>query len=403
MQYDFTSIMDRHGMDSMAVDPGENSFYRKDIKMVEGIEDHIPMWVADMNFPTCPTIPEALSKRALHPAYGYFYTRPEYYEAIKFWHKEMKGVDDIQEENIGYENGVLGGVSCALKVAVKPGTKVLLHSPAYIGFTSVLKAGGYDVVHSPLKVEDGVWRMDFEDMEEKLKTENISVAIFCSPHNPTGRVWEKWELEKAMELFKKYDVRVISDEIWSDLILTGHKHIATQSISEDAKMRTVALYAPSKTFNLAGLIGSYHIIYDKDFKEAMRLESEKTHYNSMNVLSMHALIAAYSEEGREWVKQLDEVLTKNVDYAYNYIMEHFDGITLCKPEGTYMLYLDCSEWLKKHEMTTFELLKKGFSAGVDWQYGELFLVPNTLRMNLALPYSRVVEAFNRLDKYVINA
>jgi len=402
MKYDFTSLIDRHGMDSLAVDPGPESGYRKDIKLIDGIEDHIPMWVADMNFPTCPTIPEAIVKRAMHPAYGYFFPRPEYFDAIKFWHKEKKGVDDIQNENIGYENGVLGGVACALKVAVRPGTKVLVHSPVYVGFTGVLKNGGYEVVHSPLKIEDGIWRMDYEDMEEKLKTENISVVIFCSPHNPSGRVWERWEIEKAMELFRKYDIRVISDEIWSDLILEGHKHIPTQSVSEDAKMRTAAFYAPSKTFNLAGLIGSYHVIYDLDFKQAMKELSAKTHYNSMNVLSMHALIAAYSTEGSEWVKELDEVLTSNINYGYNFILERFKGVSLCKPQGTYMLYLDCSGWLKSHHMTTEELLKKGYEAGVDWQNGEPFMVPNTIRMNLALPLSRVKEAFDRLDKYVFN-
>ena len=139
--------------------------------------------------------------------------------------------------------------------------QVLVHAPTYIGFTGTLNNNGYHIIHSPLKKdEEGIWRMDFEDMEEKIVKNKIHAAIFCSPHNPTGRVWERWEIEKAMEIYKKYDVTVISDEIWSDIILYGNEHIPTQSVSEDARNRTIALYAPSKTFNLAGLIGSYHII-----------------------------------------------------------------------------------------------------------------------------------------------
>ncbi len=142
---------------------------------------------------------------------------------------------------------------------------------------------------------------------------------FCSPHNPTGRVWERWEIEKAMELYAKYDVTVISDEIWSDIILDGHQHIPTQSVSEDAKNRTVALYAPSKTFNLAGLIGSYHIIYNRTLRERIIKESSLCHYNSMNVLSMYALIGAYKPEGCEWVDELRQVIGENVTYACDYI------------------------------------------------------------------------------------
>ena len=146
--------------------------------------------------------------------------------------------------------------------------------------------------------------MDFADMEKKIVDNKIHAAIFCSPHNPCGRVWEQWEVEKAMELYKKHDVMVVSDEIWSDILLNGHVHVPTQSVSEDAKMRTVALYAPSKTFNLAGLVGSYHIIYNKWIKDRCDKESSLGHYNSMNVMSKYALQGAYEPEGYEWAKEL---------------------------------------------------------------------------------------------------
>lgn len=399
MKYDFTSIMDRHGMDAIAVDGiGGESGYAAAPK--PGV-DIIPMWVADMNFPTVPTIPEAIINRAKHPAYGYFSLRDEYYDSIIRWQKNRNSVTGLGRECIGYENGVLGGVISALNVFCSKGDKVLLHTPTYIGFTSALGNNGYEMVLSPLKKDpDNIWRMDFEDMEEKIRKEKIHAAVFCSPHNPCGRVWERWELEKAMELFRKYDVYVVSDEIWSDIILAGHHHIPTQSVSEDARMRTVAMYAPSKTFNLAGLVGSYHIIYNPWIRDRVMKESSLCHYNDANVLSMHALMGAYRQEGEEWVDELCAVITENVEYACAHIEKHYPGVTVSRPQGTYMLFLDCEEWCRSHDMTLEELEKAGWDVGVIWQDGKMFHGEYSIRMNLALPLSRVKEAFRRLDEYV---
>ena len=402
MKYDFTSILDRRGKDAIAVElvgmPGSPYPAPR-----EGF-DVIPMWVADMNFPVVPTIQEHMIERAKHPTFGYFMPTEEYFGAIIKWQQEHNGVTGLTREHIGYENGVLGGVVTALNVLCSRGDKVLLHSPTYVGFTGSLGNNGYEIVHSPLQQdEEGVWRMDFEDMEKKIVENKIHTAIFCSPHNPTGRVWERWEVEKAMELYKKHDVMVISDEIWSDILRLGVEHVPTQSVSEDAKMRTVALYAPSKTFNLAGLVGSYHIIYNKWIKDRCDKESSLSHYNSMNVMSMHALIGAYQPEGYEWTRELREVITGNVDFACDYIEKHFEGVTVSKPQGTYMLFLDCSKWLEKHGKTMDELLAAGWDVGVIWQDGRAFHGQTHIRMNLALPLSRVQEAFDRLDKYVFNA
>ena len=399
MKYDFTSILDRNGKDAIAVEhipiPGA--------QVKEGF-DRIPMWVADMNFPTVPTVVETMMERVQHPAYGYFDPSEEYYASIIRWQEKRNGVTGLEPEHIGYENGVLGGVISALNVMCSKGDSVLLHSPTYIGFTMSLENNGYHIVHSPLiKDENGVWRMDFEDMEKKIVKNRIHAAVFCSPHNPCGRVWERWEIEKAMELYKKYDVFVISDEIWSDLILEGHKHIPTQSVSEDARNRTVAMYAPSKTFNLAGLVGSYHIIYNTWLRERVLKESSLSHYNAMNVLSMHALVGAYKPEGYEWLDELRQVLTGNVEFACRYIQDHFEGIEVSKPEGTYMLFLDCTKWCEKHGKTIDELQRAGVEVGVIWQDGRPFHGPCHIRMNLALPFSRVQEAFERLDRYVFHA
>ena len=407
MKYDFTTILDRKGKDAIAVDaPDMESCFGADYfskaKPKPGF-DRIPMWVADMNFPTVPTIPEAIIERVKHPAYGYFVPRNEYFEEIIQWHKKRNGIIELKKEHIGYENGVLGGVVSALNVLCSKGDSVLLHSPTYIGFAGALTNNGYNMVLSPLiQDENGVWRMNLKDMETKIIENKIHAAILCSPHNPTGRVWEREELEKMMELYRKYDVYVVSDEIWSDLILAGHKHIPAQSISEDARQRTIALYAPSKTFNLAGLIGSYHIIYNTWLRDRMDKETSLSHYNDMNVLSMYALIGAYKPEGYEWVDQLCEVLTGNIDYAYRFIREHFKGVKVIKPQGTYMLLLDCEEWCREHNRTIDELQAAGLEVGVLWQDGRPFHSPFGIRMNLALPLSRVKEAFDRLDKYVFN-
>ncbi|MGI6012073.1 MAG: MalY/PatB family protein [Ruminococcus sp.] len=396
MKYDFATMIDRRGKDAIAVEK---------IPVKGAVTDdgfsRIPMWVADMNFQTVSSIQEAMIQRASHGAYGYFSPRQEYYDAIIRWHERRHGVSGLKAEYIGYENGVLGGVISALNVFCSRGDAVLLHSPTYIGFTASLENNGYKIIHSPLKKDgQGIWRMDFENMEEKIRRHHIHAAVFCSPHNPCGRVWEEWELKKAMEIFQKYDVMVVSDEIWSDIILYNHRHIPTQTVSEDAKMRTAALYAPSKTFNLAGLVGSYHIIYNDWIRDRVRKESSLSHYNSMNLMSMYALIGAYQEEGYEWTEELCRVLTENVEFAWNFIRENFSGVEVSKPQGTYMLFLDCTKWCESHGRSLDELLKMGIRVGVIWQDGRPFHGSCSIRMNLALPLPLVKEAMDRLKKYV---
>lgn len=399
MKYDFTSMIDRRGKDAIAVDIVE----AESLQIEEGFSA-IPMWVADMNFATVPAIQERIRERLEHPLFGYFMPKKEYYNAIIEWQKTRNGVEGLTSEVIGYENGVLGCVASALQAFTAPGEAVLLLSPVYVGFTHVMEDTGRKIVTSELvKDEQGMWRMDYEDMDAKIKANNIHCAIFCSPHNPSGRVWERKEIEKAMEVYRANDCVVISDEIWSDLTLADNKHIPTQSISEDAKNRTIAIYAPTKTFNLAGLIGSYHIIYNRMLRDRVNKCAQQSHYNSMNVLSMYALIGAYSQEGQEWLNELKQVLTQNVDYAYDYIQKNWKGVSLAKPQGTYMLYLDCGEWCEEHGKTMDELIAAGKRYGVIWQDGRPFFIPNTIRMNLAVPFEVMKDALERLTSYVFQA
>ncbi len=396
MKYDFTTVLDRHGRDSEAFDKIPFAGVRPD----EGF-DVIPMWVADMSFPCAPSVMNAIYKRMEMPNFGYFELPKEYFDCIIDWQSRRNGVEGLRPEHIGYENGVLGGVSSAVQAFSAPGDKILVHSPTYVGFTHTMDDTGRIIIHSELKRdENGIWRMDYEDMDRKLKENNIHLAIFCSPHNPCGRVWERWEIERAMEVYAVNDCVVISDEIWSDIIMPGHRHIPTQSVSEDAKNRVIAFYAPSKTFSLAGLVGSYHIIYNKYLRDRVVRQSAMTHYNDLNVLSVRALTGAFCREGEEWAEEMISVIDENIGYACKFISENFPGVSFMRPQGTYMLFLDCGEFCRAKGITITELQHRGIRCGVIWQNGEAFIYPNSIRMNLALPKSRLIEAMDRLKKYV---
>lgn len=396
MKYDFTTILDRRGRDSLAADkiPFEG------LSVDPGFSP-IPMWIADMSFVTAPPVMEALYKRLEMPNFGYFPLPAEYFDRIIRWQRRRNGVEGLLPKHIGYENGVLGGVSAALQAFTAPGEKILVHSPTYVGFTHTFEDTGRVAVHSPLqRDEEGIWRMDYEDMDRKLKENSIHMAIFCSPHNPCGRVWERWEIEKAMEVYAANDCLVISDEIWSDIIMPGHRHIPTQSVSADARERTLAFYAPSKTFSLAGLVGSYHIIYNKYLRDRVMTQSRLSHYNDANVLSVHALIGAFSPEGEAWTEEMIAVVDSNLGYACDFIKAHFPGVKVMRPQGTYMLFLDCGDWCRQHGVSIRELQARGVRCGVIWQNGEAFFHPDSIRMNFALPHSLAVEAMDRLKEYV---
>ena len=402
VEYDFSTMPDRRGHDAIAVDLQENDFWKLPQGETKPGFDKIPMWIADMNFPTAPCVTEAIVQRASHPIYGYFVPSDEYYDAIIRWQKESFGVIDLTRQNIGYENGVLGGITSALQVLNSAHAPVMVHSPTYTGFTTQLERNGFPVALSPLRAdENGVLRMDYADMERQIKEQHIHTALFCSPHNPSGRVWQRWELEQAMELFQKYDVNVISDEIWSDLTLFGNRHIPTQSVSEDAKQRTVAFYAPSKTFNLAGLVGSYHVVYNQRLADELRVYEAKCHYNDMNVLSMHALIGAYTPEGRAWMELLKQVLETNIELTINFFQNEVRGVSLRKPGGTYVVVPDFENWCKTHDRTLDELLRSGVEVGVLWRDGRQFHIPYGIRLALGLPTQKLEEALRRLKDYVL--
>ena len=399
MRFDFTTIPDRHGRDSIAVDGLGDGTGSAPAAPRAGF-DSIPLWIADMSFATAPSVTRAMRERIDHPFFGYYEASDAYYQAIIGWHRARKGVCDLMPGHIGYENGVLGGVVSALNVLCSKGDNVLVHAPTYVGFSHVCANNGYRLVHSPLVLDDtGVWRMDFADMERRIVENRIHCAIFCSPHNPCGRVWERWELEQAMALFEKHDVWVVSDEIWSDLLLDGHVHIPTQQVSDWAHEHVVAFYAPSKTFNLAGLVGSYRVTYNSWLRDRLDKEGSLSHYNAQNVVSMHALIGAYCEEGAAWTDELCRVLSANAAYVQERLCRH-EGVRCARAEGTYVLLADCRGWCDAHGVSYADFPRRGWDVGVTWHDGRLFECPGFVRLAVSVPFAQVVEACDRLDRYV---
>lgn len=395
MRFDFDTMLDRHGKDAMAVES---------LGMPGGFApgapkpgyDAIPMWVADMNFPTAPSITRAIIERAEHPAFGYFMPSKDYFDAIIGWHERRHGVTGIEPQHIGYQNGVLGGLASACAAFTSPGDKVLVNSPTYIGFKGTIKRCGRQLEYSPLVRDDGgVWRMDYEDMAQRIERNGISLVVLCSPYNPCGRVWERAELERAAQVFAERDVVVVADEIWSDLVWGDNVHIPFHTVSDDARMRTITLNAPSKTFNLAGLVGSYDITFNPRLRERLYAQGASTHYNSLNVLSMHALIGGYSEEGEAWLEELRQVLGANLNAACDFI-DATEGLEAFRPEGTYMIFVDCTRWCETHGTPLDDLLRALWDVGVTVQDGRMFNGPCHIRMNVAIPPAKLAEALERM-------
>jgi len=397
-KYDFNKVWERTGHNALKWDINPMAGRAKSPDF-----SYLPMWIADMDVATAPSVVEAMRERLEHPLFGYYMDPDRYYNAIIDWQRERFGVNGLTKANIGYENGVLGGVTGVLHTLTKPGDPILVHAPTYVGFTGVLKNNEMNIVSSDLKKdENGVWRMDFEDMEKKIRENGIQVAIFCNPHNPTGRVWTKEEINDYINLMGKYGITVISDEIWADfMIAEGKKHTPTQSVSDLAKRITCAFYAPSKTFNLAGLVGSYHVIYRKELRDRILKQESLSHYNSANIMSTYALIGGY-EGGAEWVDELCEHIRGNMEYTENYVKEHMPLVDFKANEGCYCSLMDWGRWLEEKGKDMEDLLNDIAWVGLAFNDGRAFHANTAVRVNFACPRQYVVEMLDRLDKYVYN-
>lgn len=389
-KYNFDEVIERRGTDSSKWDDFAARFPGYDTSGA------IPMWVADMDFRVPNEVIEVIKKKAELGIYGYPCRKgKEFDNAVKDWLLKRHGLQ-IENDWVVATQGVVAAVTYAVQAFTKEGDGVLIQPPVYYPFKDrCIKYNNRVAVESPLILKDGRYEIDFEDFEEKAALETTKLFILCSPHNPVGRVWTKEELQKIVEICKKHNVFIFSDEIHSDLILEGYQHTPTALVSGDYKY-LIAAYAPSKTFNLAGLKTSAIIVPDKEVRVQYIRRINQNEAGGLNLFGAAALEAAYNH-GEEYLTELLEYLKGNIDYAAAFIKENLPGVSVSVTEGTYFLWVD----FRGTGLSDREINKKILEeAKVAVDLGEWFGEEGKgfARFNLACPRTIVVEALNRLKK-----
>ncbi len=386
--YDFDKIVDRTNTNSLKYDLREFFFKDKDV---------IPLWVADMDFETPIFIREAIQKRAEHPIYGYSIKPDSYFHSITNWLKKRFSWDVIKEDVL-FSPGVVPGFTLAIMAYTQPGDKIVTQPPVYFPFFQSVEDNGRELLYNQLIEKDNYYTIDFEDLETKLSDPKTKILLISSPHNPVGRVWNKEELEQMVTLCKKHDVLMLTDEIHSDLVFKGHQHLPTASISEDAKDLCITFMAPSKTFNMAGLSTSFLVIQNEELKKKYEDVLQAYHLGLGNVFGNEALEAAYTH-GEEWLEKLNEYLTSNTNYVFDFLENNIPEINFLKPEATYLLWLNCKQLgLKEKELQKFFIKE----AGLGLNNGSIFGPGGNgyMRMNIACPLSTVKTALDQLLKAI---
>lgn len=377
----FNTIYSRKGTKSIKWDALQDIFKTDDV---------LPMWVADMDFPAPQAVLETLNKRIQHGIFGYTMIDQEVKQSIVNW-LDRRHQWKVQTEWLTFSPGVVTSLHIAIQALTSPKDKVLIQTPVYTPFYNVIKMHDRIVVKNSLIYENGTYRIDFNDLEQKLK--DVQAFILCSPHNPVGRVWKKAELNKIATLCEKHDVLLISDEIHADLIYPNHKHTPIASLSEEMSMRTITCMSPSKTFNLAGLQASYIVTENPVLKKKIDTTLQKQGLSLLNTLGTLAMEAAYSY-GEAWLDELLNVLEGHVNYVIETLETNTD-LRVVRPEGTYLLWIDCkSLGLTGKDLHEFMIkkakvgLNAGFEYGVE---GEQFM-----RINIACPKETLQEGINRI-------
>ncbi|MCR3760945.1 MalY/PatB family protein [Clostridium felsineum] len=357
-------------------------------------QDVLPLWVADMDFEVAPEISRAIRKRAEHAVYGYVKTSDEYYNSIINWVKRRHGID-IKKEWIVFSGGIVPGINVMINALTEPNDKVIVQTPVYYPFYSAITNNECSILKNPLKLKNGKYEMDFDDLKEKLKDEKVKVMILCSPHNPTGRVWTEKELKAVGELCRENNVVVISDEIHSDLVYKPNKHTPFLAVDDEFKNNSIMCISPSKTFNLAGLQVSSLIIPDKDIRKKVIKAMERSTAVWPNVFGMEASIAAYNES-EAWLEELMDYLKSNLKFMEEYINLNIPEVELIRPEGTYLVWLDFRKLnMSVKQLKSFMLNKAKVWLDEGYIFGE---EGNGFeRVNIACSRSTLKEALDRIS------
>jgi cysteine-S-conjugate beta-lyase len=383
MIYNFDEVIDRSHTGAIKYDARREYFQKDDV---------IPMWIADMDFATPPFIIDAITKRLEHQVLGYTLRQDGFYQSIISWMK-TRHQWPIEKEWIVFSPGIVPAVSMSVLAFTQPGDKIIIQPPVYPPFFWCIKNNRREIVENPLIHEDGYYKMDFDDLEQKARV-GAKVLIFCSPHNPVGRVWLEDELKKMVEICKKYDILILSDDIHADLVFSPHKHIPLQLIAPEYGHKIITCIAPSKTFNLAGMSTSAVIIPDGGLRKQLEDILETIHVGMGNIFGFVALEAAY-QHGHGWLDQVLDYLKGNITYVKNFLNENIPDISFHEPEATYLLWLDFRKLgMADKELTEFLIHKAGIGpspGSIFGNEGEGFQ-----RINIASPRSMIVKAMDQL-------
>ncbi|EGD33606.1 MULTISPECIES: MalY/PatB family protein [unclassified Capnocytophaga] len=388
MNYNFDEIIDRKGTDALKLEA---------LLPRWGREDLIPMWIADMDFRTPPFIVNAVKKRIQCEVFGYTDKPLAWYQSIINWQKRRHHLN-ITKEMICFVPGVVPAIVMAMEAFTNVGDNVLIQPPVYYPFEAAIRNTSRKVVTNPLLIENGQYRINFEDFEEKVKI--CKLFILCNPHNPGGRVWTREELQKLADICSKYQVLMISDEIHADLTLPSHQHTSLASLSKEVAMNCVTFSSASKTFNMAGLASAYAIIPNPEVRQKFLDKTVGYMLTDGNIFAFQTTVAAY-EEGEEWLSQLLQYIQGNINFLLQYVDKYLPKVKYLIPQASYLVFLDFRELgLSQEELVSF-CTNKAHLALVD---GSVFGKEGTgfMRINLASPRSVIEKALNQLKEAFSN-
>ena len=387
IKYNFDELIQREETNSVKYDLRKYYF---------GTSSLQPMWVADMDFATPPFIRDAVISRAKHPIYGYSVRPESFNDSIRQWMK--KRFDwNIKNNWMSFSPGIVPGINLCILAFTRPGEGVLVQPPVYFPFFSAITNHNRSIHYNQLIEKDNLYSIDFEDMEEKAA--KASVFILCHPHNPVGRVWKTWELQKMAEICNKHKVLIISDEIHSDLMLNGNRHIPLATLGESIADQSITCIAPSKTFNLAGLSTSMLIIPNKSLKARYDEVLENVHVGAGNIFGDTALESAYTH-GEEWLSQMISYLEANLDFLTKFIQTRIPELIITPLEATYLVWIDFRGLgMENNRLKEFLC----YQAGIGLSDGTTFGPGGDgfHRMNIAVPRIKLEEALLKLENAII--
>ena len=388
MKYNFDEIIDRSGTSATKME-----------SLPKGCpDDALPLWVADMDFACAEPILKALHERIDKKIFGYtMYDTDECLGAVLNWYKNRYGWEE-QKENLSFCGGIVYAYAVLLNLLTKEGEGVVIQRPIYYPFTMKANSNGRQIVDSPLIYADGNYTIDFDDLDKKMAEPNNKVLVFCSPHNPAGRVWTEEEIRKVVDICKKYDKWIICDEIHCDLLRCGMTFHPILKVAPDYADRIAVCTAPSKTFNLAGMKTSNIVIHNKELQAAWKeLIGGKLSMNGAGTLGLTAMIAAYNE-GEEWLEQLKEYLDGNFAYIDAFLKEHLPKAHMVPSEGTYLAWIDFNGYVDGDAEKLEEIMQKKARVALDEGYIFGDAGRGFERINIATPRSVVEDCMDRILK-----